>query len=98
MDTSTPPYRSSCAGEGAYIWDDKAKKYLAGLFVTNIDHGRNEIGEAAARQIGQLAFFPIWTFAHPRARTRQRCAATLMTHPGRSESPPVTRGSTQADE
>jgi len=57
-------------GEGAYVWDDRGKKYLdalSGLYTSQIGHGRTELGEAAARQINELEFFPIWTFAHPRA-------------------------------
>ncbi len=57
-------------GEGPYIWDDSGKKYLdalSGLYTSQIGHGRTELGEAAARQIGEIEFFPIWTFAHPRA-------------------------------
>jgi adenosylmethionine-8-amino-7-oxononanoate aminotransferase len=57
-------------GEGAYIWDDQGNRYLdglAGLFTNQIGHGRTEIGEAMARQASELAFFPIWSYAHPRA-------------------------------
>ena len=32
-----------------------------------VGHGRQELAEAAAKQAGELAFFPIWTFAHPNA-------------------------------
>jgi adenosylmethionine-8-amino-7-oxononanoate aminotransferase len=57
-------------GEGAYVWDDSGKRYLdalSGLYTSQIGHGRTELGEAAARQMGELEFFPIWTFGHPRA-------------------------------
>jgi adenosylmethionine-8-amino-7-oxononanoate aminotransferase len=57
-------------GEGAYVWDDRGKKYLdglAGLFVVQVGHGREELAEAAARQARELAFFPLWSYAHPRA-------------------------------
>jgi adenosylmethionine-8-amino-7-oxononanoate aminotransferase len=57
-------------GEGAYIWDDQGKRYLdglAGLFVVQAGHGRAEIAQAAARQAEQLGFFPLWSYAHPRA-------------------------------
>ena len=30
-------------------------------------HGRRELAEAAARQAEQLAFFPLWSYAHPQA-------------------------------
>ena len=57
-------------GEGAYIWDAKGRKYLdalAGLFVSQVGHGRTELAEAAAAQAQQLAFFPLWSYAHPSA-------------------------------
>jgi adenosylmethionine-8-amino-7-oxononanoate aminotransferase len=57
-------------GEGPYIWDDQGKRYLdglAGLFVVQVGHGRQELAEAAAKQAGQLAYFPLWSYAHPKA-------------------------------
>jgi adenosylmethionine-8-amino-7-oxononanoate aminotransferase len=57
-------------GEGARIWDDAGRTYLdglAGLFVVQVGHGRRELAHAAARQAGQLGYFPIWSYAHPPA-------------------------------
>jgi adenosylmethionine-8-amino-7-oxononanoate aminotransferase len=57
-------------GEGAYIYDDHDRRYLdglAGLFVVQAGHGRAELAEAAAKQAEKLAFFPIWSYAHPGA-------------------------------
>ena len=57
-------------GEGPYIWDARGKRYLdalSGLFVVQVGHGRTELAEAAARQASELAFFPIWSYAHPQA-------------------------------
>jgi adenosylmethionine-8-amino-7-oxononanoate aminotransferase len=57
-------------GEGVYIWDDQGTRYLdglAGLFVVQAGHGRAELADAAARQARELAFFPIWSYAHPGA-------------------------------
>ena len=57
-------------GEGAYVWDQHGKRYLdglAGLFTTMIGHGRTELAEAGAKQSETLAYFPLWTYAHPRA-------------------------------
>lgn len=57
-------------GEGAYIWDDAGRRYLdglAGLFVVQVGHGREELAQAAAAQARELAFFPLWSYAHPRA-------------------------------
>jgi adenosylmethionine-8-amino-7-oxononanoate aminotransferase len=57
-------------GEGAYIWDAKGRKLLdalAGLFVSQVGHGRTELADAAAKQAKELAFFPLWSYAHPNA-------------------------------
>ena len=57
-------------GEGAYIYDAKGKRYLdalAGLFVSQLGHGRQDLADAAAKQAQQLAFFPLWSYAHPNA-------------------------------
>ncbi len=57
-------------GEGHRIWDDRGREYidgLAGLFVTQVGHGRTEIAEAMAAQARELAYFPLWSYAHPRA-------------------------------
>ena len=57
-------------GDGAYVWDDQGNRYLdglAGLFVVQVGHGRTELAEAAAKQASELAFFPLWSYAHPKA-------------------------------
>jgi adenosylmethionine-8-amino-7-oxononanoate aminotransferase len=57
-------------GEGAYVFDAHGKRYLdglAGLFTVQAGHGRVELAEAAARQAQELAFFPLWSYAHPTA-------------------------------
>jgi adenosylmethionine-8-amino-7-oxononanoate aminotransferase len=54
-------------GEGCYVYDINGKKYfdgLSGLFASQVGHGRTEIAEAVAEQIGKIAFFPIWNYAH----------------------------------
>jgi adenosylmethionine-8-amino-7-oxononanoate aminotransferase len=59
-------------GEGAYVYDAKGRRYLdalAGLFVSQVGHGRKELADAAAKQAGELAFFPLWSYAHPNAIT-----------------------------
>ncbi len=53
-------------GEGAYVWDQHGKRYLdglAGLFTSQIGHGRTELAEAGAKQAETLAYFPLWTYA-----------------------------------
>ncbi|MGI8585836.1 MAG: aspartate aminotransferase family protein [Thermoleophilaceae bacterium] len=56
-------------GEGSYVWDEHGRRYIDGLsalFCVNIGHGRAELGEAAARQAEELAFYTNWSYAHPR--------------------------------
>nr|WP_234343671.1 aspartate aminotransferase family protein [Streptomyces sp. NRRL F-5123] len=69
-DYADTPVPVIVRGEGAYIHDDRGKRYidgLSGLFVVNAGHGRRELAETAARQAAELAYFPIWGYAHPRA-------------------------------
>jgi len=57
-------------GDGAYIWDDQGRRYLdglSGLFTVQVGHGRTELAEAASKQAAELAFFPLWSYAHPKA-------------------------------
>ncbi|CAN5319318.1 aspartate aminotransferase family protein [soil metagenome] len=57
-------------GRGHHIWDSRGKKYfdgLSGLFVVNAGHGRKRLADVAAKQAEELAFFPIWSYAHPNA-------------------------------
>jgi adenosylmethionine-8-amino-7-oxononanoate aminotransferase len=66
-------------GEGAYVYDSRGRRYLdglSGLFVVQAGHGRAELAEAAARQARQLAYFPVWSYAHPgAAELAERLAA-----------------------
>jgi len=57
-------------GDGAYIYDVHGRRYLdglAGLFTVQAGHGRRELADAAAMQASELAYFPIWSYAHPTA-------------------------------
>jgi adenosylmethionine-8-amino-7-oxononanoate aminotransferase len=57
-------------GEGPYLWDERGNRYLDGLsalFCVNAGHGRTEIGDAMARQVAELDFITVWSYAHPRA-------------------------------
>jgi adenosylmethionine-8-amino-7-oxononanoate aminotransferase len=57
-------------GSGPYVYDQHGQRYLdglSGLFVSQIGHGRTEVAEAMARQASELAYFPLWSYAHPRA-------------------------------
>jgi hypothetical protein len=67
-------------GSGQYVFDQKGKRYLdglAGLFVSQIGHGRKEVAEAGAQQGSELAYFPLWSYAHPRAIELAERLATL---------------------
>jgi adenosylmethionine-8-amino-7-oxononanoate aminotransferase len=57
-------------GEGCYVYDEHGNRYLDGLsalFCVNAGHGRSELAEAAARQMEELDFYTLWSYAHPRA-------------------------------
>src|SRR3954471_3429236 len=57
-------------GRGAEVFDARGRRYLdglSGLFVVQAGHGRRVLAEAAARQAEELAFFPLWSYAHPQA-------------------------------
>src|ERR1700747_3285540 len=57
-------------GFGPYVYDKHGKRYLdvlPGLFVSQVGHGRTDIAEAGARQAAELAYFPLWSYAHPKA-------------------------------
>jgi adenosylmethionine-8-amino-7-oxononanoate aminotransferase len=57
-------------GSGPYVWDQHGKRYLdglSGLFVVQAGHGRSELADAAAKQAAELAYFPLWSYAHPAA-------------------------------
>lgn len=68
METSGVPIITR--GEGHRVFDINGKSYidgLAGLFVVNAGHGRKRLAQAGAKQAEELAFFPIWSYAHPKA-------------------------------
>lgn len=53
--------------QGHHFWDQNGKKYFDGissLFSVNIGHGRERLAEAAAKQMKQLDYFPIWSNLH----------------------------------
>jgi adenosylmethionine-8-amino-7-oxononanoate aminotransferase len=86
-------------GEGAYVWDQHGKRYLdglAGLFTSQIGHGRTELAEAAAKQSAELAYFPLWTYAHPRAIELAERVASLA--PGDLNRVFFTSGGSEAVE
>lgn len=57
--TSNGPFVVS-RGHGTRIWDAEGREYLdatAGLWFTNIGHGRTEVAQAVADQLGRLAHY-----------------------------------------
>ena len=47
-------------GEGCYVWDKEGNKLLdafAGLWCVNIGYGRKSMGQVAARQMDELAYY-----------------------------------------
>ncbi len=84
----TSPVPVMVRGEGVRVFDQSGKSYLdglSGLFVVQVGHGRTELAEAAAKQAAELAFFPLWSYAHP-VGDRPRGAA------GRRTPPPTSTG------
>jgi adenosylmethionine-8-amino-7-oxononanoate aminotransferase len=86
-------------GEGAWVYDDRGKRYLdglAGLFVSQVGHGRTELVEAMTKQASELAYFPVWSYAHPRAIELAERLADLA--PGDLERVFFTTGGSEAVE
>ncbi|MCE7006221.1 aspartate aminotransferase family protein [Kibdelosporangium philippinense] len=47
-------------GEGVYVWDTEGRRYLdstAGLWFTNVGHGRQELADVAAKQMRDIAAY-----------------------------------------
>ncbi len=86
-------------GEGAYVWDEQGRRYLdglSGLFTVQVGHGRSEIADAMAEQARELAFFPVWSYAHPTAiELAERLASAA---PGNLERVFFTSGGGEAVE
>ena len=57
-------------GSGTRLYDVHGRSYLDGLaslFVVQGGHGRGDIADAGRRQAQELAYYPIWSAAHPAA-------------------------------
>jgi adenosylmethionine-8-amino-7-oxononanoate aminotransferase len=93
------PAPTIARGEGAYVFDTNGKRYLdglSGLFVVQVGHGREELAEAAAKQARELAYFPIWSYAHPKAVELSERLAALS--PGDLNQVFFTTGGSEAVE
>jgi hypothetical protein len=86
-------------GEGTRVYDANGTEYfdgLSGLFTNALGHGRSDIGAAAATQMSELAFFPLWTYAHPKAIELAERLASLT--PGDLNRVFFTSGGAEANE
>jgi adenosylmethionine-8-amino-7-oxononanoate aminotransferase len=86
-------------GEGVYVWDSRGNRYLdglSGLFASQLGHGRRDLAQAAATQAETLGYFPLWTYAHPRAIELAEKLATLA--PGDLNRVFFTTGGSEAVE
>jgi adenosylmethionine-8-amino-7-oxononanoate aminotransferase len=57
-------------GSGTRLYDVQGRSYLDGLaslFVVQAGHGRADLAESGRRQAEELAYYPIWSAAHPAA-------------------------------
>ena len=58
------------SGKGCRVTDSNGRVYLdglAGLYTTQVGHGRGEIADAVARQMRELEYYPNWSLQHPRS-------------------------------
>ncbi|MCY0902107.1 MAG: aminotransferase [Firmicutes bacterium] len=69
-------------GSGSVVWDVEGNEYLdaaAGLWCVNVGYGRQELVEAATRQMSQLAYYPL-TQSHPMAIQLSEKLSSLLPH------------------
>ncbi|RAY16777.1 aspartate aminotransferase family protein [Actinomadura craniellae] len=86
-------------GEGAYFYDARGRRYLdglSGLFVSQLGHGRADLVEAAMTQAKDLAYMPLWAYAHPAAIDLAEQVAALA--PGDLNKVFFTSGGSEAVE
>ena len=70
----------------SWVYDQHGKRYLdglSGLFTSQLGHGRMELVEAGAEQAAKLAYFPVWSYAHPKAV--ELAEKIAEPHPGRPQ-------------
>jgi adenosylmethionine-8-amino-7-oxononanoate aminotransferase len=87
------------AGDGVHVYDANKKRYfdgLSGLYTNALGHGRSDIADVAAEQMRTLAYFPLWTYAHPQAITLAEKIASLA--PGGLNRVFFTTGGSEAVE
>jgi len=82
---SRPPMEVASA-QRCYVFDSEGRRYLdamAGLFCVNVGYGRQEIVDAVAAQMSQLAFYPLTQSHGPAAQLAGRLAELLPEGLGR---------------
>jgi putrescine aminotransferase len=88
-------------GEGARVWDAAGREYLdatgGGLWANLVGHGRQELGDAAASELGRLGFFcTFWDFTNgPAVELAERLAGLA---PGRLDHVYYTCGGSEGIE
>jgi len=65
--------------EGVYVFDSEGNKLIdgpGGMWCVNVGHGRQEIADAAARQMSRMTYCSPWALANaPAARLAERLSA-----------------------
>jgi len=86
-------------GSGPRLYDSDGRRYLDGLaslFVVQAGHGRADLAEAGRCQAQKLAYYPIWSAAHPAAIELATCLSELA--PGDLNRVFFTTGGSEAVE
>ena len=86
-------------GEGVHVYDVNGKRYfdgISGLFTNALGHGRPEFALAAAEAMNTMTFFPLWTYAHPKAIELAEKIASIA--PGDLNRVFFTTGGAEANE
>ena len=83
-------------GEDVFLWDSDGKRYIdafAGLWNVNVGHGREELAEAAAAQMREVAFVPTFfgLASPPPIELATRLAELFPARSTISSSPPAAR-------
>ncbi len=84
------------SGRGVRVTDQLGREYLdgiAGLYTTQVGHGRGELAEVAAEQIRTLEYMPNWSLHHPRVLELSERLASIAPVDGPASAYFVNSGS-----
>jgi adenosylmethionine-8-amino-7-oxononanoate aminotransferase len=84
------------AAQGTRYYTDDGRELLdglAGLYTTQIGHGREELAEAAAEQVRTLDYVPTWSLHHPKSLELAARLSELAPVDGPASSMFVSSGS-----